>query len=125
MQQQVLDILALSETRLDSTASDSEITIEGYTAVRRDRARNGGGVALYIRNTTDFQVRNNLSDNNIEFLCVEIKKPKSKHFLLSAWYRPPSSAVELFEKCEVLLDKIVSENMESTIIGNLMQLDIS
>ena len=48
---QTPDILAINETRLDSTISDSIIKLEGYDIVRQDRARNGGGVALYIRST--------------------------------------------------------------------------
>ena len=46
-----LDILAMSETKLDSSISNSEIHIEGYDVVRLDRevnGRYGGGVCIYI-----------------------------------------------------------------------------
>ena len=33
---------------LDSSISNNEINISGYEVVRKDRNRNGGGVALYI-----------------------------------------------------------------------------
>jgi hypothetical protein len=42
---QYLDILILNETRLDDTISDSEISIDKHDIVRRDRSRQGGGVA--------------------------------------------------------------------------------
>jgi exonuclease III len=45
------DILAINETKLDSTISDSKIYINGYIFIRKDRNRNGGGVALFIKNT--------------------------------------------------------------------------
>ena len=35
-------ILGLSETRLDNTIPDSQIDIEGYDILRRDRNTNGG-----------------------------------------------------------------------------------
>ena len=35
-------ILGLSETRLDNTTPDSQIDIEGYDILRRDRNTNGG-----------------------------------------------------------------------------------
>ena len=35
-----------------------------------------------------------------QILTVEIKKPKSKPFLVTAWYRPPDSKVEIFDKFE-------------------------
>ena len=36
------DILAINETKLDSTISDSEIYINEYIVIRKDRNRNGG-----------------------------------------------------------------------------------
>ena len=82
MQSQTVDIPALSETRLDSTFTDSAVSIEGYTLVRRDRCRSGGGVAMYIRNVIDYKIRSDLSDPDLEFLCIEMQKPRTKSFLL-------------------------------------------
>ena len=39
------DLLALSETRLDSSISDGLVKIRGYDIVRKDRSRTGGGVS--------------------------------------------------------------------------------
>ena len=119
MRSRTLDILALSETRLDNTFTDSAVSIEGYTLVRRDRCRSGGGVAMYIRNVIDYKIRSDLSDPDLEFLCIEIQNPKAKPFLLSNWYRPPNSPVELFDKFEALLGKIEAENVESNILGDI------
>ena len=112
MQSQTLDLLALSETRLDNTFTDSAVSIDGYTLIRRDRYRGGGGVAMYVRNVIDFKIRSDLSDLDLESLCIEIQKPRAKPFLISNWYRPPNSPVELFDKFEVLLAKIEAENVE-------------
>ena len=49
MHDKPFDILTLNETRLDDSILNSEIKISGYDIVRRDRNRNGGGVAMYIR----------------------------------------------------------------------------
>ena len=38
------DLLALNETRLDSSISDGLVKIRGYDIVRKDRSRTGGGV---------------------------------------------------------------------------------
>ena len=83
MLSQTLDILALSETRLDNTFTDSAVSIEGYSLVRRDRCRSDGGVAFYIRNVIDYKIRSDLSGPDLEFLCIQIQKPKAKPFLLS------------------------------------------
>ena len=87
--------------------------------VRRDRCRSGGGVAMYIRNVIDYIIRSDLSDPDLEFSCIEIQKPKAKPFLLSNWYRPPNSPIELFDKFEALLGKIEAENVESNILGDI------
>ena len=60
MQDKPFDILTLNETRLDNSISDSEVKIPAYDIVRRDRNRNGGGVAMFIRSTISFINRNDL-----------------------------------------------------------------
>ena len=53
----MFDVLAINETRLDSTVSDDEVHIHGYEIVRRDRESNGrfgGGVCFYIRSCINF-----------------------------------------------------------------------
>jgi len=117
MQSQTLDKLALSETRLDNTFTDTAVSIEGYTLVRRDRCRSGGGVAMYIHHVISYKIRSDLSDPDLEFLCTESQKPQAKSFLLSNWYRPPNSPIELFDKFEALLGKIEAENVELNILS--------
>ena len=119
MQPQFLDLLTLSETRLDGTLTDSDVSIEGYKIISRDCNRGGGGVAMYIRNSIDYKIRTDLSDHDLEFLCAEISITGAKPFLLSNWYRPPNTSIELFEKFENLLGTIEEENIESNIIGDL------
>ncbi len=55
------DILCINETRLDNTINDNIIKIPGYDIIRRDRDRNGGGVAIYIRSTINYK-------NHVEFI---------------------------------------------------------
>ena len=49
-----LDILAVNETKLDSSIPDSQVCLSGYSCIRNDRTRSGGGVCIYIRNTIIF-----------------------------------------------------------------------
>ena len=39
--------ISLCETFLDDNVADNEICIEGYTTVKKNRNRHGGGVILY------------------------------------------------------------------------------
>ena len=45
------DILAINESKRDSSITDYEIHVHNYSIVRLDRNRCWGGVALYIENT--------------------------------------------------------------------------
>ena len=43
-------IIGITESKIDSAIFDTEISIEGYNIIRKDRNRHGGGVVCYIRN---------------------------------------------------------------------------
>ena len=43
------DIICIVESWLDSTIADTEIFIQGYSIVRLDRSRHGGGVIIFVK----------------------------------------------------------------------------
>ena len=86
---------------------------------RESNGKNGGGVCIYIRSNINFQLRADLSPNNLEFLTVEITRPRSKPFLVSTWYRPPQSSPDLFSTFERIFDNIDAENLELYLMGVL------
>ena len=99
-----VDILALSETWLDSTIIDNDLFISGYEILRRDRTRCAadgntyGGVCFYVRSVINVLPRPDLSHDELENLCIEIRKPNSRPFLVATtWYRPPDSTVDKFD----------------------------
>ena len=116
-----IDILAINETKLDVTIKDGEVHLPGYDVVRKGRESNGrnggGGVCIYVRSNISFQLRADLSPNNLECLTVEISKPRSKPFLVSTWYRPPQSSLDLSSTFKRIIDKIDAENLELHLMG--------
>ena len=56
MEDKTVDILGMKETKLHKTIPDCQVDIEGYDILRRDRNRNGGGVALYIRQSLNYVI---------------------------------------------------------------------
>ena len=97
-------VLAINETRMDSSIPINLISLSGYNWV------SNGGVGFFIRNTIDFQVRPDLNDSDIEILAIEIIKNKSKTFLITTWYRPPNDPIEILYKFENCLKLIDNEN---------------
>ena len=51
-------ILGITESKLDSSVTNAEVNINGYSIIRNDRNRNGGGVACYIRSDLCFNIKN-------------------------------------------------------------------
>ena len=113
------DVLAINESRMDETVTDNEVHLAGYTIIRKDRNRQGGGVALYVRSTINYTRRKDLEDDDLEFLCIEIRKPKTKTILVGTWYRPPNSSIELFNNFEAILNRLEDTNLEVSLAGDL------
>ena len=101
------DIICIVESWLDSTIADTEIFIQGYSIVRLDRSRHGGGVIIFVksqftltplyRGTPDF-----------ECLIVSIKSVvdvPSHSFTVALFYRPPNSSSVLLDFLFVTLCK--------------------
>ncbi len=118
MSSQTLDILAINETRLDSTIADKDISIIGYNVVRKDRNRHGGGVLLYVKETWNFLTKQITSNIDLEILTIEIVGKFVKPFLVTTWYRPPASELNVLDTFETYLQSLEMEEKESIILGD-------
>ena len=114
-----IDIFSINETKLDDTIKSCEVHITGYEFIRRDRNRQGGGVGFYIKTSINFVVCYNPNVPNVENLCIKIRKPNSKPFLIATWYRSPCSSIDLFLYYESFLEKLDSLGLEYYLLGDL------
>ena len=86
-----IDILLISETKLDCTFPKSQFRIQGYSAYRLDRTSTGGGLLLFIR--ADIPVKPlPLLLGGIECLISEITISKKKWILVGT-YNPNKSMI--------------------------------
>ena len=76
-------------------------------------------MALYIKNTIPYTERKDLVPDNLEMICVEINRQHSRPFLITTWYRPPNSELDIFNNFELFLFKCDMENKELIIVGDL------
>ena len=80
-----VDFLSIKGTRLHDSVKDSDDYIPGNEIICRDKEINGrfgGNVCFYIRSNISYSLRSNLSIHQLENLCIEIRKPRSKPFLI-------------------------------------------
>ena len=83
-----LDILILTETKLDHTFPEKQFLIKGYKKpYRRDRNKHGGGVMIYVRQDipSDILIKHKL-DNNIEAIFLEINLRKNRLLLVGTYH---------------------------------------
>ena len=72
-----IDVLLISETKIDSSFPSAQFHLEGYgTPYRLDRNANGGGILLYIREDIPSKLLN--TDLSIEGFFVEIRLTKKE-----------------------------------------------
>ena len=91
-----IDILLISETKINSSFPTSQFEIEGFsTPYRKDRSKNGqngGGILLYIRDHIASKKLNPQPLEDLECLCVEIKIYK-KSWLIFGTYNPNKNLI--------------------------------
>ena len=83
------DVVCIVETWLDSSISNIEIALPGYTIVRLDRNRHGGGVLMYIHSSLHFSIITS-GPLSLEFLLLSVvhKNCNVKEiFFIALFYR--------------------------------------
>lgn len=75
--------------------------------------------SFYVRSSINFSLRTDLSIDQLENLCIKVRKPNSKPFLVTTWYRPSDSIVEKFNFFETLIGKMDPKNVEFYLLGDL------
>ena len=107
----IMDMLAVAETKLDDSFPSKQFKVENYTLYRSDRNCNGGGILCYIRSCIPHRERPDLCyrDNGIESMIIEVNVRKEIWFFIIV-YRPPQintsylclALEQMSEKCQFL-----------------------
>ena len=80
-----VDLLLISETKIDSSFPTTQFHIDGCTIHRHDRDENGGGSLLYVREDVPSTLLK--TDSKIEAFYVELNI-RTKKWLLCCSYNP-------------------------------------
>ena len=94
------DIVAITETWLDSKVNDSELMHPNYSVYDRDRHdilsdKSDGGVALCVNNNISYCRRHNLEPQEEIVVCEGNPNNQSKILFILA-YKPPNGDVSQF-----------------------------
>ena len=94
-----IDILVITETKIDSSFPNSQFRIEGFSMPYRfDRNRLGAGIIVYVRDDIPSKQRTRHKfPEDIEGIFTEVNLRKTKWLIFGA-YRPPSQSAQYFFK---------------------------
>ena len=104
--QRKLDVLVITETKLDSSFPKGQFLIEGFSEpYRLDRNRHGGGILIYVReDIPSKELKKHYLPSDIEGIFVEINLRKVKWLLFGSYHPPSQSDNHYFENVTNALD---------------------
>lgn len=115
MREMNYDVLAVSESWLNSSVTNAAVEIEGYKLTRLDRLRKtGGGVCLYTRSLLKVKRLNDMSsisDSGFHQLWVQIQLKRLRSIILCVVYRPDYCPVSCF------FDDFMDKYSQALILG--------
>ena len=114
-----LDILAITETHLNREISNSQLEVENYKMVRRDRSSGmvEGGCLVSIANHLCFTRLKSFESTDIEGIWLKIMF-ESSAFIVGSIYRPRSDS-EFFQRFYIMLEKVWLKYRNVIVIGDL------
>ena len=114
-----IDILFLSETKLDSTFPLNQFEIDGYKSIRLDRDNHGGGILFFIRDDLPCkELKLHTLPSDIEGIFIEITIRKTK-FLIFGAYNPHKDKISYFlDHVGKELDKLLPSYENIMLLGD-------
>ena len=112
------DVMGICEIFLDDNVTDNEICIEGYTIVKKNRNRHGGGVLIYIKEGIQYTEITDLAGSEVEGVWANIQCDK-QHLALGVICRPPSSNNAYLKSMLDQIDNVFSYNENIILMGDL------
>jgi len=117
--QKLVDVLAIGESKIDSSFPDAQFLVDGYRLYRRDRTTNGGGVLVYVR--ADIPSRRIKRDEPkiVEALNIELVINSKKWLMLAAYKTPTMTNKAFSEDITLSLDNSIQHHENLLLIGDL------
>ena len=115
-----LDILVITETKLDNTFPSQQFAIEGYaTPFRLDKSSSSGGVIIYVRGDIPCrQLFYRPVENNIEGILLEVNLRKSKWLIFGGYNNNKSNIDNFLGYLGPILDHFMSTYENILLLGD-------
>lgn len=110
------DVIAFTESWLNSDVHDSEIFCNDYQVYRKDRyskndkdkGKKGGGVLIAVLSSISSDCFVFSGNTTVEFICVRLIF-ENRHVFITCSYVPPDSGLEVYLKHTELISEVASK----------------
>ena len=101
-----IDVLVITETKLDDTFLKSQFLVTGFSVpYRSDRNRNGGGIMIFIHDDILIRVSTkHVFPDYIEGLFIGLNFRKTKWLLFGTYHPPTQNDLYCFNNLDKALD---------------------
>ena len=119
-----IQVLGLSESKLNSFHMNHIFEVKNYQMFRKDRTiseerpEQGGGLLVYVKEGINCKRRCDLECERIECVWLEIFLTNSKSFLVGNIYRHPNETISWNEQFENYLEKVLECEKEVYLLGD-------
>lgn len=97
--QQNIDVMAITETKIDNSISDESLEMPSFQhPFRKDRVRGAGGVMVYVKDNISAKRRIDLEKPDFEVICLEVNVNRNR-LLICTYYRPDHCDILDFLEC--------------------------
>ena len=120
-----IDVLVVTETKLDDSFPTAQFFIDGYSSpYRLDRNRHGGGILIYVReDISSKQLIKHTFRDNIEGIFLELNLNKYKLLVLGTYHPPNQDNQYYFNNISNSLDLYLREYGRFVLIGDFNMSD--
>ncbi|XP_069134336.1 uncharacterized protein [Argopecten irradians] len=116
LRNQTFDVLTISESHLDDSIEDGELSVSGYSMYRKDRNRRGGGVVTYVLNTLSSAAE--YCETDLELLSITIRHNNSSPITCVTVYRPPNELANWYDRFDSVMEKLSTEKNNLVVLGD-------
>ena len=115
----LVQYIAITETKIDNSFPDSQFIIPNYIMYRNDRNQYGGGVCTYIRSDIPNRRLTDIESVDLELIVNEVTINKERWIIIAA-YRPQTTEVNMFlDEMQNVVDRSLTKSTNIIITGDL------
>lgn len=120
LHEKMIDILVISEAKLDDSFTNNLFHVNGYCMYRQDNTAKSGGIVVFIKDCIANSCgKIKIYEKSLECITVDFIVDKNRYTLI-AMYKHPKCPNDYFEQqFEYLYDKLTETGANTILMGDL------